>query len=253
MLLCYGKLIINKIKDMKKVVILPDIHTKLAISKEYKVVKKYIAANNPDEIVILGDFMEVEAFSAWDSKKRMLMEGRRYAKEVAFANKELDFLQKHCKKITFIEGNHENRVERYIEENPELDGIINIPIVLKLKERGIEWFTEGEFYKISKMYFTHGISTTQAHAKATMMKIGANICYGHTHRYDTYMMNMELQTPHTAYGLGCLCNKKPYWARNKMMGWINQFAVMEYKGDIFNLYPITIIKGKFIINGRLWK
>jgi hypothetical protein len=53
-------------------------------------------------------------------------------------------------RIVWLEGNHCYRVTRYLDAHPELEGLLEIPIVLKLKERGIEWipsWSEGKTFK----------------------------------------------------------------------------------------------------------
>ena len=64
------------------IVILPDVHLSDNQSHtDYEVVKRFIKKNKSDEIILLGDFMDVLSLSAWDLSKRRKMEGRRYEKE----------------------------------------------------------------------------------------------------------------------------------------------------------------------------
>lgn len=237
------------------IIILPDIHLSDGQPhKDYEVVKRFIKQNRSDEIILLGDFMDVSSLSAWDISKRRKMEGRRYEKECEEANRELDFLQKYTKKITFIEGNHEDRVERYIDFNPEMEGLIEVEKKLHLKERGIKYIPLNELYKVGNMYFTHGIYINQYHAMKHLIRLGCNVCYGHSHSTQTAMMNMRMLKPHQAYALGCLCGHSPDYMKGKPSNWINQFAIMYTgsKGN-FNLYPINIINGEFIFNNKLYK
>ena len=105
----------------------------------YGVVKKFIKHEQPNRIVIGGDFMDLASLSHWNEKKRLIMEGKRFTKEVKIANQELDFLQENSEEQVYIEGNHENWVEQYIERHPEMEGVLNLPIQLRLEERGIKW------------------------------------------------------------------------------------------------------------------
>ena len=87
-----------------------------------------------------------------------------------------------------------------------------------------------------------------------LIRLGCNVCYGHSHSTQTAMMNMRMLKPHQAYALGCLCGHSPDYMKGKPSNWINQFAIMYTgsKGN-FNLYPINIINGEFIFNNKLYK
>lgn len=240
---------------IKKVIILADVHLTQEVPDEYKVVKKFIKSEKPDEIVLLGDYMDIESLSAWDRDKRMLMEGRRHKIECDVANRELDFLQKYAKKVTFLEGNHEWRVRRYLEKNPEMIGMIELPMMLNLEKRGINWYPINELYDIGKMSFTHGIYTTKYHANKHLSMYGCNICYGHKHEAQTYLMNMKMQKPYMAYAMPCLCDKQPDYMQGKPTNWINGFGIMyvdEQTGE-FNLYPVMIVNKQFIWEGKKYE
>ena len=234
-----------------KIIVLPDVHMTTEIPKEYELVKKFIAEQNPDEIILLGDFMDCSSLSHWNESKSRAMEGQRWNKEVKLANKELDFLQEHTNKITYLEGNHENWVEQYIDKHPEMEGLIEIPKKLKLKKRNITWYKYNTLYQVGNLYFTHGCYTGKYHAAKHLQSFGCNIVYGHAHNTQTAMMNMRMQEPHMAYGLGCLCDHSPEYMHGRPANWINQVCVVYVndKGN-FNVYPINIIDCTFIWEGK---
>ncbi len=240
---------------IKTVVILPDVHLDETVPKDYLPVKNFIRATKPDKIILLGDFMDVSALSGWDLDKKRKMENRRWKKEIALANKELDFLQKHCKEIVYIEGNHEDRVQRYLDKNPEMEGLIEVQEMLRLKERGIKWVKMNDLYKCGDMYFTHGMYTNKYCAQKHLSELGCNICFGHGHKTQTAFQNQSMAKPVMSYQLGTLGDKAPDYMRNRPANWINQFAVMyvEPNHGNFNLYPINVIKGKFMWEGKIWK
>jgi predicted phosphodiesterase len=235
---------------IERTVILPDVHlTDSGYAFPYGLVKKFIKGYKPDEIIILGDFMDNISLSHWIEDKKRPMEGRRYKKECEVANRELDFLQANSKKVVYLEGNHEFWTEMYLDKNPNMCGILEIPIVLDLKERGIRYLHINKLYKKGKIYFTHGCYATKYHANKMLQTYGCCICYGHTHNAQTHMMNMKMQEPIMAYGLGCLCDHAPFYLRNRPANWINQFAVMESDEKGFNLTPINITRKRFIWGG----
>ena len=237
---------------IKSAIILPDVHLTDQVPKDYAAVKPFIKDMRPDEIILLGDFTDISSLSAWDYDKKRKMEGRRLNNEMRCANRELDFLQKYSDKVTYIEGNHEDRITRYLDKNPEMEGLIEIQGRLKLKERGIKWIKLNDLYKVGDMYFTHGMFTNLHNAKKHLQTLGCNVCYGHQHSTQTSMQNMAMQKPFMAYALGTLGDKKPDYLKNKPGNWINQFGIFYWdtKTGHFNLYPVNIIKNKFIWNGK---
>lgn len=239
-------------KVIKTAIIIPDAHLKETAGKDYMAIKPFIKEISPDRIILLGDFMDVNSLSAWDYDKKRPMEGRRYKKEINCANRELDFLQKNSKDIVYLEGNHEDRVNRYLDKNPEMEGMIEIQDQLRLKERGIKWVKMNDLYKLGRMYFTHGMFTNKYSAQKHLQTLGCNICYGHQHSTQTAMQNMKMQKPYVAYALGTLGDKKPDYLKNRPGNWINQFAMFYWnpKSGDFNLYPINIINNKFFWNGK---
>ena len=238
---------------IKRAIILPDVHIDDSVPVPYKIVKEFIKDIKPDEIILLGDFADIASLSAWDYDKKRPMEGRRYKREMATLNKELDFLQKHTKKITYLEGNHEFRIERYLDKNPEMEGLIELPEQLNLKARNINFIEMNKLYSIGKCNFTHGMYTNKYHATKHLQALGCSIVYGHGHRAQSDMMCMKMQDPIMAYGLGCLCGKQPDYMRGRPSNWINQFAVFEWdeKGN-FNIYPVNIIHNRFMWNKKIY-
>lgn len=98
---------------MKRILLAYDVHLTAGEPHEsYKLFKKFAKDFAPDEIVLGGDFMDCEALSHWSKDKRRKIEGKRWRKELDVANRELDYLQKHSSKITYLAGNHEDWVEQ---------------------------------------------------------------------------------------------------------------------------------------------
>jgi predicted phosphodiesterase len=237
---------------MKRILVIPDVHLTESVPKVYQLVKKYIPLFNPTDVVILGDFMDVSSLSFWDKDKRRKIEGRRYMKEVATANAELDYIQKHCKNVVFLEGNHENRVEKYIDSNPELEGVMDIPIVLKLKQRGIKYIPVNHLYRMGHLYFTHGYYYNKHYAHKTLDAYGCNLIVGHVHRPDFSYTTARMTTPKSCWGLGSLCDVDPDYMNGVPTQWGQQFAVVYMNEDtkLFNVYPIQIINNSFIFEGK---
>ena len=82
----------------------------------------------PDTIVCMGDFASMDSLSSYDKGKKSF-EGRRYKKDVEHVHDALEQFNKGLngrrpRKIMLL-GNHEDRINRTVDEIPELEGTIS--------------------------------------------------------------------------------------------------------------------------------
>jgi len=122
--------------------IIPDAHAKPGISNSrFELLGKHILATKPDVIINIGDFADMESLSSYDKGKKSA-ELRRYKKDVKACHEALDLtfgpmisynkLQRKNKKQQYkprtvtTSGNHEHRLYRVAEFNPELDDILSM-------------------------------------------------------------------------------------------------------------------------------
>ena len=135
----------------------------------------YAAEKKPDVIVHIGDHFDMPSLSSWDVGKKSF-EGRRYKDDIEAGIHAMEvFLQpirdeqqrlkvnKHKQwrpRMVFTLGNHENRIERAIESDPKLDGLIGYKD-LQLDEMGCEVYDFLDVVIIDQIayahYFTSGI------------------------------------------------------------------------------------------------
>lgn len=138
---------------MKRHIIIPD--TQLAPGDNLDFLEhigKYIAHMAPDVIVQLGDWADMSSLSSWDVGKKSY-EGRKYVEDIAVANEGLLKLMKPIlgeqvrrytnkkkqwkPRLIFTEGNHENRINRAIESDRKLEGLMS-PMDIKFEGYGFE-------------------------------------------------------------------------------------------------------------------
>jgi len=237
---------------IEKLLILPDVHLDTTLPKPYKLIKKFLRKNKFDEIILLGDFMDCSALSHWIKDKRKLLEGKRHKKELELVDKELNCLASKTKKLVYIEGNHEDWINQYVEKYPEMEGLVEIVENTTAK---FKWIQMNKLYKKGHLYFTHGMYANKYHSNKHLINLGCNIVYGHVHRTQSDMMNMKMQKPIMGWALGCLCDKEPFYMRKKPANWINGFGIIyvNTENGNFNMYPINIINNRFIWNGKEYK
>ena len=125
----------------KKILVLPDCQVKDGIDFSYLTkIGRYICDKRPDAIVCLGDFADMPSLSSYDVGKKAF-EGRRYSKDVVAATvaqgalfNPLFALQERQKRnkekvykpsTVMLLGNHEHRIDRAINNDPKLEGLIS--------------------------------------------------------------------------------------------------------------------------------
>jgi len=213
----------------------------------------------PDETIAGQDFMEFAPISYWNRRKKLSMEGRRLSYDFEYANQVLDEICAFTKsKIVFQPGNHDNWLDSYIEEKPELEGLINQDKQLQLEKRGIIHLRPFSIYKVGKASFTHAFlrprtNTTKYHSARMAEDYGSSMFYGHFHTHQVFTRVSYDQKPNTAVSIGCLSSLNPGWMRNNPTNFVNQILFMEFdnKGH-FSWYAPILINGKFIWNGKVF-
>ena len=123
------------------ILIIPDSHAKTAVGvRRYKALGKLINDYQPETIVQLGDWADMESLSSYDRGKKAF-EGRRYRKDIDAANSALEVMHNEIKykpkNLFWLWGNHEHRIDRAIEESSHLEGVISKDDILARKQGGI--------------------------------------------------------------------------------------------------------------------
>jgi len=169
----------------------------------------YILKHKPETIVQGGDFLTLDSFSRWDRDKRLKIEGRRYHKEVAAGNEALSMIIKpislynekqrgHKEKQylphwVWIQGNHDQWPDQYVERNPELQGIVDIRKDLQIDKLPglltyIPYTSNDWCWGTQGVYFCHiprnriGPVSSKYIADRAIDLFNGSIVFGHTHR-----------------------------------------------------------------------
>lgn len=200
----------------------------------------------PSEIILGGDMVDVGGFLALHHVLGYVAEtSYSYDDDIAAGNGFLDRLMSNCPKahITYIEGNHENRVERWaltqtLRHAKDAEGLRkrNAPeFLLKLAERGIQYKRMSEFYdglsvpgtiRRGKCYFTHGsFLRSKNAARDAVNKFSGNVVFGNTHRRDDYVGHRPNVGVLGGYNPGCLCELQPLWNNTDPTDWTHGYAV----------------------------
>lgn len=224
----------------------------------FRLLLKALRMLKPNGLDILGDFMDFYSISDFskDPERKLLLRdelkvGRRMLAELVRAaggrRRRLD-----CR---FSDGNHEDRLRRYVWKNaPRLAGIegLNVPDLLNLKALGIRHYSYLQPYKIGQLWFHHG-KLVRKHAGMTALAhiqtVGGNVIVGHCHRTAHIC---KTTWSHTLQGWenGCMCRLDPEYIHGRP-DWQQGFAIIRYgRGRTFGVEQIPIRRGRMWIDGR---
>lgn len=121
---------------------IPDNQVAPGINTDYlDWIGQYIVRKQPDVIINAGDFADFPSLSSYDKGKHSA-EGKRVARDIEAAINGMKVLLAPLKKfqkeqqeagekvyrprMILTLGNHENRLERYVNDNPELHGFLSL-------------------------------------------------------------------------------------------------------------------------------
>jgi hypothetical protein len=244
---------------VSRVALLADIHYPGVDWPSMYAVNEWLADYQPDTIVYMGDQLSLDVISTWNKNKPLLREGQRLAEDYAGFDEAI--LQEHERivpkaKRVWLDGNHEERVNWYLQSNPEMMGFIEPHRVLKLEERGYEYLSYNKIYKLGKLNICHGFFYNIHHAAKTVNVFESSVAYAHVHTAQSFtkMSPLDSDNYHQATCIPCLSNTKPDYKANAPTRWINGFGIVEIinANRFFNLYTVIINKGTFIYNGKVY-
>lgn len=153
-----------------KIAFIPDCQVKRNVDLSYlSHLGKYLAEKKPDVIVQIGDFADMESLSSYDVGKKSF-EGRTYKADIEASREGMSYLmspiqqeQERLKRNKekqwnpvkkLLLGNHENRIDRAIDLDRKLDGLISTKD-LGFEEWGWEVHPFLEVVVIEGIAFSH--------------------------------------------------------------------------------------------------
>jgi len=151
-------------------IVIPDVQLRPGDDTNFlRRIGEYIVQKRPEVIVCLGDFADLPSLSSYDVGKKSF-EGRRYRSDIEAVREGMRTLllpleeynanqRKNGKKLyrprkVLTLGNHCNRIERAIENDPKLDGTIGLSD-LQYEEFGWEVHPFLEVVVIDGVAYSH--------------------------------------------------------------------------------------------------
>lgn len=183
-------------QSKKTILIIADTQCKSEESLDYMLwIGKYIADKRPDVIVHIGDHYDFPSLSSYD-KGKSSAEGRRLHKDIEAGNLGFDHLNKYITNLegynprkVFTVGNHEHRLDRYIDDNPELVGTLGVE-KLPFSKYGWEVHPFLKPVEIEGIFFVHYLANPMngkpygGNAMNILKTVGRSFVVGHKQCLD---------------------------------------------------------------------
>lgn len=203
---------------------------------------EYLAPEDCDIVCQVGDWYDMPSIT--DHRGRLEGEGDRYALDIEVGNQALaQFMRPFRKRkrkmphFIFLVGNHEYRIDRYIQQNPKLAGSIGFNKDTHFDKWGWEVVPFGRYRNIGGFYCTHHILGKAGRPVAlgpTFTKRGVSLVVGHTH--ESHHIKIPRQAGYS-HGLdvGCMtrsdyANAEDWSAPNEHSTW-RGIHIMEGVAD----------------------
>jgi len=175
--------------------IIPDCQVKPNSNTDYlSWIASYICEKRPDVIVNIGDFADLESLSTYD-RGTARGENRRLKADLASAARAMDKLVNPIRAIADYKpemhltmGNHEDRLDRFSNEHPELEEIVGTQM-LNYADWGWQVHPFLKIVKVDGVNYCHffqtgGSSRAVSSARALLNKEHCSSIMGHNQKTD---------------------------------------------------------------------
>jgi len=226
----------------KRGIVLFDIHFPDNNKKATNIAYQFTKDWQPDFFILGGDQLDLGCISIFNKGKPKLLENKRLIKDYKGFQREIidkfeNILPKKCKKV-FMIGNHEYRVDRLLESEPQLEGLIEIENNLYLHDWEITPYND--VLSVGHMNFIHGHYTNKYHANKTLQIYGDNIFYGHCFDIETELLTKRgwLKYQDIKENDVCLTLNK----NTDLLEWnsINKKYIFEHDGKMIHIQSSSI-------------
>ena len=130
----------------------------------------YIVSKKPDVIIVGGDWYDLPSLSVYEKPGSKFFEGKSLMEDIRDGNLVWEQFRHPIRKakgynprIVFIEGNHEYRMERAINEDPtRLENILGRHLLLPYTEEDVEYVPFLEIKTIDGIMYSHYFCNPQS-------------------------------------------------------------------------------------------
>lgn len=250
------------LKPPRLILAISDVHRPKFDRATWSIFLQAIRDLRPDAVWILGDYLDLASVNRHErtvedayTLKMELWDGNRGLDEISDA-----IGDRRCD-LMFVDGNHENRLERYVASGrcpPELrDMFAEIPVELRLESRGWRYISPDKqpCYPFPRFAVFHGHRYGVNHAREHALMMGTSGLYGHTHRSQTHY-SFNSHGPVVMTGMPCARDPRAEWQhqrRREFTGWSVGFAIGEVVDKEPHFRIVLTHEGRAVYGGKVWR
>lgn len=232
----------------KKILWISDLHIPYHNLQAIKTAINYGREKKVNGIIIGGDMLDMYDVSFHEKTPNKT----RIVRELEMAREFFEQLRKifPSEKIVFKEGNHEQRLERYLYRNApaiaELDAL-HLKELLRMKQFNIDYVSNNQLMSIGKLTAVHGNEFKTGGgginiARNLRLKALDNIIFANFHKTQSDFQKSVTGSIYGGWAVGCLCGLNPKWL--PFPQWNHGFAVIElFDSGNFSVENKKIIEG----------
>ena len=247
---------LHKTHRWQMVVVGNDFHVPFQDEQALALFRRFLRREQPAWLILNGDFQDCWEISRFDRVPRT---GKDFREEIQIGKKILCSIRSILPRarITWIEGNHEFRLRRYLIQNArELYGLpgLSMTELFDLSRLRIEYvachpsasrFTDN-FIRVGNLYVGHWdkVALHGGYAAKSLVETkGVSVLQGHTHRFGAHARTTVDGRVLLGIENFSMCRREASYVANP--NWQTGFSVvyLEPASGRFHWYPIEIRKG----------
>ena len=232
-----------------------DIHCPYQDNSALEAMYHFMDWWKPSEVIILGDLVDFYAVSRFSREPERVLKLQEELDEGVLI---LEKIRNHSPKakMTFIKGNHEARLKRYLWSHAqELDCLraLKLESLLQFDRFNIKYEDRGIMH-YKDIIVKHGNIVRKFAgytAKGEFEKNGMSGVSGHTHRLAQYRHTNELDSFIWTES-GCLCQLDADYLEGCIPNWQVGFSIGYFKENSkrYLIETVPIISAKAMYGGR---
>lgn len=241
--------------------ILPDCQAKPGVDFTYlNKIGHYIVEKKPEVLVCIGDFADMPSLSSYDQGKKSF-EGRRYKNDIEASHEAMTALlepmwtfnnkakrnkekQYHPRMVLTL-GNHENRINRAVNDDPKLDGVLS-DNDLAYSNFGWEVFPFLDVVVVDGIAYSHYFTTGLMGRPCT--SASAQLSKKHQSCIAGHQQGLQIATGHRADGQlltsviagSCYEHDEDYMSAQGNKHWRGFLIAHDVNDGQFDLMPVSL-------------
>ena len=253
---------------MTKHFVLPDVQAKPGQDFTFlRKIGEYVVEKKPEVIVCIGDFADMPSLSSYDVGKKSF-EGRRYINDINAAKEAMSaFMEpifkfndkaktnkekRYRPRFVMTLGNHEQRIERAIESDPKLDGMLKMED-LCYEDYGWEVHPFLKVVVIDNIAYSHYFTTGLAGRPCSTA--AAQLNKNHMSCISGHQQGLQIATGKQADGSlihsiiagSCYEHDEDYLGRQGNNHWRGALMLNDVRNGDFDIMPLRL---NYLVNRK---